>query len=223
MLKKLSIIGASVFLLAASDGQKGTEKSTSHKTDTSLTMDYFGQQDQNYKYIRDDLYKSGVHYYFLTSRVHSDFEDEPTFSPLYLKRFGYYDSDYPERADPYLTDKIDGETWRQVYDTIYSDQNNVYCRHDLSSGARLFHLQSFQTDKARFVYVRNGVVPNQFLKFVTPDSVLPDANWFLTNGDSYIDYRCRVVKEDEMKARLKEQIVLNPPDYSDAVGMPIPR
>jgi len=180
--------------------------------------------DQDYTLLRDDLYKGADGYlYFLTSEAKGLSDGPSDLIPVYLKRFGYYNSDFPDRPQSYLSEKIDPETWRQVHDTIYADANNIYCRHDLSSGARLNILAGFTPGDTSFVYVRNGTVPNLALNLATPESLPPGFGWYLYHDKKYIDYRCRDKSLEEVRVDLKAQIALNPPDYSNEMAMPIKR
>ena len=185
---------------------------------------YIGEPGDEYSLVRDDLYTSSDgQLYFKTRRVGVDTDeaDLATYEDVYLKRFGYYDSDVPKRRDDSLTQIIDPESWRQVYFSIYGDADKLYCTHDLSSGARLYRLEGYSPSNTRFIYVRNGVVANQFAFNVSPESDLSANGWYISNGETYFDYRCRAVSESVLKAQLRAQVTENPPDYSKEKAQPI--
>jgi len=222
MIKKLLLFCVGLSSVACTDGRNEIDTERPHTGLSGYKLDYFGSPALVYKLIRDDLYESDDrHLYFRTSEVIGSSASEMEFSPVYLKKLGAYNSDFPERVDPYLVDVVDKDSWRQVFDTIYSDRTNVFCRHDLSSGARLYWLKDFQIADSRFIFVRGGVVPNLPLDLADPTSSIPMTRWFLTNGDMNIDYRCRRVTDEDMKKVLQEQIDLNPPDYSEEIALPI--
>lgn len=193
-------------------------------TDPSEARDYMGVPDQNYSLIQDDLYRGeDGHLYLRALKVGEFIDGDLQHETIYVKRFGYYDSDVPNRKNPALRDIADPQSWRHIHDTIYGDENNIYCRHDLSSGARLYRLRSYSPDNARFVYVQSGTVANQFTFTVNPQSPLPANSWYITNGKTYYDYRCGRISQDDLRTELKAQIALDPPDYSKEKGMPIKR
>lgn len=224
MLKNIFMAAALIFLMACEKGPVEKPALAPAATDRSAAMDYVGAPDQNYSLIQDDLYKGDDGQLYLKALKAGEFIDgDLQHETIYVKRFGYYDSDVPNRKDPAVKDIVDLLSWRKIYDTIYGDENNIYCRHDLSSGARLYRLTGYSPDNARFIYVRSGVVANQFAFTVDPQSALPNIAWYITNGKTYYDYRCRRIGQDDLRTELKAQIALDPPDYSKEKGMTIKR
>lgn len=220
---RIILIGSLCFWLVACE----TQADDSAKVNAPVAegrLDYIGAPDGEYSLVRDKLYTSpDGQLYFKTSKVGvgTDLEELATYEDVYLRRFGYYNSDFPEHRDDTLTQIVDPKSWRQVYSTIYGDASNLYCTHDLSSGGRLYRLEGYSPSNTRFIYVRSGVVANRFTFNVSPESDLSANGWYISNGETYFDYRCRAVSESELKAQLAEQIAENPPDYSKEKAQPI--
>lgn len=222
MLRLLLIISLCFWLVACA--QQDDDNTNVIASLAEWHSDYFGDPDSEYSLVRDKLYTSpDGQLYFKTSKVGvgKDLDDLATYEDVYLRRFGYYNSDYPERRDDTLTQIVDPKSWRQVYYTIYEDAGSLYCTHDLSYGARLYRLEGYSPSNTRFIYVQNGIVANQFAFNVSPESDLSANGWYISNGETYFDFRCRAVSESELKAHLAEQVAENPPDYSKEKAQPI--
>jgi len=103
--------------------------------------------------IRDNLYRDemGELYFRVVDVEYADRGRQI----IYIKRTGAYGQD--EFRGQSLKELIDADTWKQEYDTIYSDRHNLYCQHYYTGGGWIKRVDNFDPKDLKVLISEEGV------------------------------------------------------------------
>ena len=145
--------------------------------------------DQDLTLVRDDLFQDKNGKLLFRVRAITGGGAEKT-TIRYLDYFGIIDPVWNEGPPPLLKDRIDPNSWRRFHDTIYTDENYVYCHHSLSGGGWLGAMEEFLPGTLKVIAIHE----NGSWRLVSPAEVknLTDAEqaWHYTDGNNVLGYRC---------------------------------